>query len=147
MAIPDLEPDGFLPPGVHECTISELEDRFGRFQSTDRRIRLCRQLKEFIRELQASRIGVALIVDGSFATAKDDPNDIDLILILPADHDFSRQLRPFEYNLVARRQVRKRYGFDLLVTSEDRPELDEYLDFFAQVRGRLEKKGLLRLEL
>lgn len=123
------------------------EDRFGRFQRTDRRIRLCRRIEELIRELRAARLGVALIVNGSFTMARAEPNDIDLILVLAPDHDFSRQLRPFEYNLVSRRQVRRKYGFDLLVVAEDWPELEEYIAFFTQVRGRAELvKGLLRLE-
>ena len=148
MSIPEFSLEGFLPPGVHACTMSELGERFGRFQRTDQRTRLFRHFEEFVRELQAAQLGVALIVNGSFTTNKLDPNDVDLILVLAADHDFSRQLRPFEYNVVSRKQVRKQYGFDLLVSAEGRPELEEYIDFFAQVRGRPElMKGLLRLEL
>lgn len=148
MAIPDFNPEGFLPPGVHACTMPEMEDRFGRFQRTDRRTRLYRHLEDFVRELRSARLGVALIVDGSFTMGTPDPNDIDLVLVLSPDHDFSRQLRPFEYNLISRRQVRKHYGFDLLLAAEGQPELEEYIEFFAQVRGRPElKKGLLRLEL
>ena len=145
MAIPEFGTEGLLPPGVHSCLLSELEERFGRFQRTDRRVRLWNRFAEFVRELRATQIAVALIVDGSFATAKPDPNDIDLILILAQDHDFSRQS---EYNLVSRRQVRRHFGFDLLLTAEDQPELAEYVAFFAQVRGRPDlKKGLLRLEI
>jgi hypothetical protein len=40
MPIPDFTPDGFLPPGVHDCTLDELRVRFGVFRSNDRRPRL-----------------------------------------------------------------------------------------------------------
>ena len=29
MAIPELEPDGFLPPGIHAGSFSEVRARFG----------------------------------------------------------------------------------------------------------------------
>ncbi len=66
-----------------------------------------------------------LLIDGSFVTDKPDPNDIDLILDLPQTYDFRSELRPFEYNLVSRRRVANRYGFDLLVAREDSTELQE----------------------
>ena len=87
-------------------------------------------------------------MDGSFVTAKSDPDDIDVIVVLPADHDFTKSLRPFEYNVLSRRQVRKRYGIDLLLTAEGRPEFDEYVAFFAQVLGVLGlEKVLLKVAL
>lgn len=39
-------------------------------------------------------------MDGSFVTAKSEPNDIDLVLVLAADHDFSADLPPVHYNLL-----------------------------------------------
>ena len=29
MPIPDLSPDGYLPPGIHACTLEEIRERFG----------------------------------------------------------------------------------------------------------------------
>jgi hypothetical protein len=43
----------------------------------------------------------AVLVDGSFVTAKIDPNDIDLILIVPEVHDFSADISLAEYNVVS----------------------------------------------
>jgi len=40
MPIPDLNEDGLLSEGVHDCTLDEIGARFGRFQVTDRRIQL-----------------------------------------------------------------------------------------------------------
>ena len=87
-----------------------------------------------------------IIIDGSFVTANPDPNDIDLILVLNAGHDFTAELRPFEYNVLSRRQARKIYGFDLLLAMHASAVYEEYLAFFAQVRGETSgRKGLLRL--
>ena len=102
--------------------------------------------KVLVREAWATGLVAEIIIDGSFVTAKPDPNDIDLILVLNAGHDFSTELRPFEYNVLSRRQARKIYGFDLLVAMAASAVYAEYLAFFAQVRGETSRrKGLLRL--
>ena len=113
MTIPELDHDGFLPDGVHECSLGELEDRFGRFQRTDHRSVLFAKLVEYLGEVRSTGMATAVIVDGSFVTATAEPNDVDLVLVLSAGHDLAANLRPFEYNALSRRMVRQRYGFDL----------------------------------
>ena len=63
-------------------------------------------------------------------------------------HPGTEALRPFEYNVVSRRRVRKAFGFDILLAEEGQPELDEYISFCTQVRGIPDvHKGLLRVTL
>ena len=146
MPIPDLDDAGFLPPGAHGCALDEVRRRFGEFQTTDRRPKLFDKLQALVREAWSTGLVAEIIIDGSFVTAKPDPNDIDLILVLNAGHDFSAELRPFEYNVLSTRQARKIYGFDLLVAIHGSSVYAEYLAFFAQVRGETSRrKGLLRL--
>jgi hypothetical protein len=148
MPIPALTPDGFLPEGVHDCTLAELGERFGQFQNTDVRCRLFERLERFVREATATGLVAAVIVDGSFVTAEDAPKDIDLILVLHTGHSFAADLRPFEYNVVSRRRVGQTFGFDMLVAEEGRAELDEHIGFFALVRKRDDvRKGMLRIKL
>jgi hypothetical protein len=73
----------------------------------------------------------AIIIDGSFVMGKDEPDDIDLIIILHPGHDYGSFLRPFEYNVLSRKRVRRAYGFDVVVTEEDGPEYADYVKFFA----------------
>lgn len=96
MPIPALTSDGLLPEGVHDCTLRELQERFGEFQTTDARCRLFERLARFVQEATASGLVAAVIVDGSFVTAKNCPNDIDLIVILRPGHNFTADLRPRE---------------------------------------------------
>ena len=146
MPIPDLDADGFLPEGIHECSLGELEDRFGRFQKSDHRCAMFAKLIAFFGEVWSSGMATFVIVDGSFVTAKAEPNDVDLVLVLSAGHDLAQNLRPFEYNVLSRRMVRKRHGFDLLVARAGSQELDEYIEFFQQVRGEPDRrKGLLKV--
>lgn len=147
MPIPLFNDDGLLPAGVHDCTLAELKDRFGGFQSSDQRPRLLAKLETFIAEAAAVRLVREIYVDGSFVTAKPDPGDIDLIIVVAAGHDFSADMSPAAYNVLSRRRVRRSYGFDVLVARASSDELAMWLEFFEQVR--LEpglRKGILRLQ-
>ena len=88
------------------------------------------------------------LVDGSFVTAKSAPNDVDLIIVVAREHDFSADLSPAAYNIVSKRRVRRRYGFDLLVAREGSVEYGRWVEFFQQVRLEpAATKGILRLRL
>ena len=100
MPIPPFEQSGLLPPGVHGCTLEEIKLRFGSFQSSDRRPLLFLNLEKFVTEARASGIVRNLIVNGSFVTAETAPNDIDLIVIVPSEHDFTIDLSPGAYNVL-----------------------------------------------
>ena len=146
--IPMFDEKGLLPAGVHDCAPAEIEARFGTFQGTERRPMLFAKLAAFLTEARAARIVAWVIVDGSFVTATARPNDIDLIVVVKREHDFEADLSPTAYNVISKRRVQRRFGFDLLVAREGSPELSQWVDFFAQVRldpGR--RKGILRLRL
>lgn len=148
MPIPASTADGLLPEGVHDCTLEELRERFGIFQGSDRRCRLFDQLSAYVSEVTLSGLIAAIIVDGSFVTDKSDPNDVDLILVLRDEHDFNANLRPFEYNVLSRRSVARRYGFDVMLAQQSKLESDENVAFFSQVLDRRDlRKGMLRITL
>jgi len=65
--------DGNLPPGVHDATWSEFADRFG---ATSYRRGMLGGLRKALVCLRNAGCRIAYI-DGSFATAKDVPNDFD----------------------------------------------------------------------
>src|SRR6266581_4212971 len=104
MPIPALESSGLLPVGVHDCTLGEVRSRFGSFQGSDGRPRLFAKLEAFVAEARASQIVRSLLVDGSFVTTKPTPNDIDLIVVVPGDHDLAADLRPAAYNAVSKKR-------------------------------------------
>jgi len=45
------------------------------------------------------------LLNGSFVTAENEPNDIDLVVVVSSDHDFSAEFQPSEYNVLSKRQV------------------------------------------
>ncbi len=146
--IPPFNEDGLLPEGICDCTLDEAAERFGAFQSNDRRPQLWVRFTEFMREMKACELVEAVLVDGSFVTAKSDPNDIDLVLVVPAGHDFSIDLSPVQYNLLAQHRVRRRFGFDIVVVKNGTENLEQAVGFFQQVKQRPSvKKGMLRIKL
>jgi len=148
MPIPDLNEDGLLPEGVHDCTLDEIGARFGRFQVTDRRIELFEKLRLLVEEERQAGLAIEIIVDGSFATDKPEPGDIDLVVVLPQGHDFSVERPPFKYNAISKRYMRLKYGFDVVFAPEHSPLHEKSVDFFQQVRDELDKrKGTLRIKL
>jgi hypothetical protein len=147
MPIPPLDERGFLPPGVHPCSLEEIRLRFGEFRRTDRRSHLFRQLERYMREARCAAIVRALVVDGSFVTGKDDPEDIDLVVVLPEALP-SGVLNPSAYNTLSKRRIRKMYSFDAFVASDGTIEYRELIEFFAQVKAEPGlRKGVLRVEL
>ncbi len=146
--IPAFNDYGCLPEGIYECTMEEAAQRFGVFQVSDRRPHLWDKFIAFMREAESCGLIDAVLLNGSFVTAENEPNDIDLVVVVSSDHDFSAEFLPSEYNVLSKRQVHRRFGFDLLVARSESEEYRRYLEFFQQVRlepGR--KKGILRIWL
>jgi hypothetical protein len=146
--IPSFDQNGNLPEGIHDCTVDEAGERFGSFQRAVQRRQLWDRFVEFMVEVMECGLVDAILVDGSFVTAKAEPNDIDLVLLVSANHDFAADLQPSAYNVLSKRRVNRRFGFDLLVARADSEEYRRYVGFFQQVRlepGR--KKGILRIWL
>jgi hypothetical protein len=148
VAIPAFNKHGLLPEGIHDCSLEELRDRFGTFQSSDRRPRLWQRLRQFIEELRQSHLIREVLIDGSFVTNLPSPNDIDLILVLPLDHDIYAELTPSAYNVISKTRVRVQFEFDIFVVGAESIEYRMALGFFARVRNRPQlRKGILRLQL
>ena len=94
--IPPLNEHECLPEGIYDCTIDEAAERFGGFQISDRRPQLWARFTQFVREAKACGLIEAVLVDGSFVTAKPEPVDLDLVLVVSANHDFSADFQPSE---------------------------------------------------
>lgn len=148
--IPPLE-DGVLPEGGHDCTFEELDRAFGQVRRSDRRVTLTAKLKAYLDDARRSGLVVAVIVDGSYATARDEPDDIDLLVVLRPDIAWE-SLRPFEYNAVSKRMVKQVYRFDAFAYPEGSPDYQRLLHFFQDVRPDAAyttrpRKGVLRVQV
>ena len=104
--LPEFDIDGDLPPGIHQPTLDELEQRLGRFVASDRRINVFTLFKQLMTIARSSGIVDRLVVGGSFVTAKPEPNDLDVVIILSVDVDFEA-LTPSQYTVTDRRALRR----------------------------------------
>jgi predicted nucleotidyltransferase len=152
MPIPEFV-DNVLPEGIHDCTFEEVKERFGRFQNSARRIDLTEKLERYLKVAKASGIVVAVIIDGSYATGKDEPEDIDLIAVLAPEFEWSQELRPFQYNAVGKRAVKRDYKFDLRSEKDGTRAMAEYVEFFSSTADKHKeftsqsRKGMVRVSL
>lgn len=94
MPIPALDEHGVLPVGVYDCTLDEIKRALGTFEGSDRRPKLFEKFQQFVAEARAAKCGRSLLIDGSFVTATAEPNDVDLVLVLPLTHDLTTDLPP-----------------------------------------------------
>lgn len=80
MSLPELTPDGDLPVGVHRASIDDVIDRFG--IGSKRRQRAASTLRRICELAKGTSHLDRVIVFGSFVTAKTEPNDVDVILVM-----------------------------------------------------------------
>ncbi len=95
----------------------------------------------------ASAVGVRrFLIDGSFVTAKLEPDDIDAVVLLPAD--FQTQVRRSDDAALELEQMLLTRRPEELFAAEDDTDWIEWIEFFARTReadGR--RKGLVEIEL
>ena len=77
--IPPFDKNGYLPPGIHPATLDEIQERFG--SSSEMRKELMRSLRWLVDLVRSDDVR-RLIVNGSFVTAKPEPEDVDCVLLI-----------------------------------------------------------------
>ena len=97
MSLPALLPNGYLPPGVHEATLSEVVEHFG--TNTPRRQVLASRLQELVNLARETSKLQRLFIWGSFVTDKLFPRDLDVFLLMQEgfDREFSALSPPQRY--------------------------------------------------
>lgn len=142
--LPKFTKEGFLPQGIWDCEIEAFISRFAIFQKTDRRVLLFSKLEELLAEISKIDFIKEVIIDGSYVTQKDAPNDIDIILVL--DEKAEKTDIPFwAANILDVKQLKRKYSFDVKVVIFNSLSYFEYLDFFQNVRQSNLRKGIVRL--
>lgn len=77
--IPPLQPNGTLPPGIYSTTIAEIEAAYP--PVNEQRAILNESLKQAIELLRTLDPALVIFVDGSYVTAKAEPNDVDMLIV------------------------------------------------------------------
>ena len=143
MVIPKLT-DDYLPPGIYDCDIEEVNATFG---TNDRRRHLLSNLIDYINDAKNQGISGEVIINGSFVTSKEDPEDIDIILVLD-NYNITGPLNMEECRLLSCEYTSIEYTLDVLVAfKNDNTEIYD-IEFFSRVREDPNiNKGLLRVKI
>ena len=141
--IPPFRSDGYLPEGLHLASEAEITFRFGASAPQRRRLVLrLRRWIDLVRQIQGRR----LLLDGSFVTAKEVPNDLDAVVLHPPD--FEQQVeKGIEAALELEQMLLSRRPEEIFA-AEDDADWTNWVSFFSRTReddGR--RKGLVEIEL
>lgn len=93
MPIPPITEHGYLPPGVHECSLGEAQGYFGVGPARER---LWQRFLSYLERIRQCGLFVRAIIDGRFVSADDEVRDIDVALVprnlLAEDRDSFRMM-------------------------------------------------------
>src|SRR5436190_54159 len=85
---PPINDAGDLPSAIHRATLSEVIERFGK--SSSRRAIVARRLARIHSLVEGTGHLARFIIFGSFITAKSEPNDVDIFLLMDDSFDVSK---------------------------------------------------------
>jgi len=144
--IPDFNEDGNLPPGIHQATLAEIEEKFA---YNIKRRSLFDHLLKLISDLKI--IGCKIIyLDGSFATKKILPGDMDICWDENnIDFDKAFYYMPILFDLdFPRNEQQKIYCADIFpATLVEGNSKKFFLDFFQEDKSTNLPKGIIKLQI
>jgi len=176
--IPKFTEKGYLPQGCHSCSIDEFKKRFVHdFKDSDSRKSRFDGFIEFIEYLKiAIKKELTYLINGSFTTNKNNPKDIDFVIVFDlsnldsVDYAFFQNEveKQVEKNIKRHEELKEIKNnntdidgvyccdwYPLYKTSPDDPQYEYYLeekeywlDLFEDSKENSENaKGIVRIEL
>jgi len=85
LSLPAFNEEGNLPPGVHQATLPEVLERFG--HGSVQRGAVSERLNRLYQLVTSTGKLARFVVFGSFVTAKGEPNDVDILLLMEDTFD------------------------------------------------------------
>lgn len=143
LPIPPLQ-SNYLPKGIYDCTIEEIKDRFG---TNEMRTELIGNLSDYVGEIQKIGIRGWIIVNGSFVTSKDEPGDIDMILVVE-DQSMLAPMNSQIRAIISQGYVKDKFKLHLFIAFPGDKTEEKLTNMFSGVREDPNtKKGLLKVEV
>lgn len=141
--LPEFNNDGNLPEGIHLATEEEV---FVRFATTSaRRQWLGEQLRNLLALAKSTGQLSRVFLWGSFVTRKENPNDMDVLLVMGAD--FAFDMLPAQCHVLFDHvQARIHFHTDVFWTkaSIDGRVLQMWLDTYQTDKG-FKRKGIVEV--
>ena len=82
---PEFDLNGDLPVGIHQATLAQVLQHFG--TGTIQRQIIARRLERIYKLAKSTGQLARFIIFGSFVTAKPDPNDVDIFMLMENSFD------------------------------------------------------------
>jgi len=138
--IPDFNKHGNLPAGIYRASIDDIEKRFG--LNSKKRILLFKTFRNFLELIMPFKTNIKqFILDGSFVTTKENPGDIDCIILIKDNTRFTPEIVDKLVN------AKKLYNIHLFIREERNiKEYKKLLDLFSKDRD-LKSKGVIEVIL
>lgn len=141
MEIVMFDENGLLPAGLHayeqDVFLSEFVTAFSTSQT---RKLLYNAFNEILTEISSTFIPTEIWVDGSYATSKTNPNDIDFVMFLSLDDFIQYSNSPVVHALRTRYSGKLDFYLALSINSDTKSKLDE-VNFNKAVNRRNYWKG------
>jgi len=135
-----------LAPGFHDITVDQIKTLFLQPVSSPTRENLTDSLLAFLEAFCEFEIPASVWIDGSYVTAKPNPSDVDLLLVLNArkTNALSRENQAALRALLDNRQAKFRFGCDVYYIPDDGRETEfaYWRGLFGFCRDRRTPKGI-----
>src|SRR5262245_19470925 len=144
MPLPAFDSQGNLPEGVYKASLDEVIARFG--QGTPQRQLVTARLRRIYELARATGKLERFVIFGSFITAKLEPNDVDIILVVR--DDFREQdYVPDGFPMFDHRRAQRELGASIFVI---RPAFlfgEAVDDFIAhwQITRDMSRRGIVEV--
>ena len=144
--LPEFDDEGDLPPGVYQATLGDVVERFG--SGTDRRRSVTRRLQRVIDIARSTGKLERVVVFGSYVTAKPNPNDVDILLVMRNDFDVS-EYDEHTKSLFDHLQSQSRFGasvFSIRPSTVLLETVDQFIAFW-QIKRDQSEHGIVEITL
>ncbi len=144
MPIPSFDKRGDLPVGLHLATLAEVTERFG--HGTPQRELATTHLTRIYELARATGKLLRFVIFGSYVTAKLEPNDVDIILVMADNFEMSEcdeQARPLFDHLRAQ-QVFGASVFSVRPSTALLVSVDEFLAYW-QIKRDQSQHGIVEV--
>lgn len=143
--LPEFDTNGNLPRDVYSASLDEIQARFG--TNSTRRKWLVERFREIIGAAQATGKLRRIFLWGSFVSAKAEPNDLDVLLIMAADFESSEVSGEAEL-LFDHLKAKMRFTADVFWARESLPPdiLQFWLETYQITKDFLER-GIIEVRL
>ncbi len=144
MRFPDFNENGDLPVGIYKAALQKILEHFG--QGSLQRQLVAKRLEKIYFSAKATEKVLRFIVYGSFVTAKENPNDVDIFILMKDGFD------PVEVfgksRLIFNHLTTQKYEGASVFWGTKSGIIGNVDDFIAgwQIKRDMTKRGILEVE-